>query len=94
MSVNKKRKRKIIVDEKVYWWFVVEEGYGVIAHIISDDKAFIAEYRLNDRVLWIYKSSKGKCEIDLPLLEERYLGIKPHSIKHLIKVGLGDVEDV
>jgi len=86
MAVNAKGKRKVIVDEKIYWWFVVEDGYGKFAHIISDDKKFIAECHLETRTLRIEKSPKGKCELSVPM-PYLYEAFTPQYIKDLIELG-------
>ena len=87
MAVNAKGKRKIVVNEKVYWWFVAVNGYGKFAHIISDDKTFIAECHLEGRKLRIEKSPNGKFELNvsMPYLCESFT---PQYIKGLIELEL------
>ena len=53
MSVSKKGRRRIVVDDTPYWWHVSREhsgGYNIdmpAVHIISDDKSLDVFYRLN-----------------------------------------------
>ena len=88
MGINKKGKRKIVVDDKVYWWFVKEVQKIPQASIISDDKAFIAECRLYNPILQVMKSPNGKGRISVPLeMGERYGQLfTPGYIKDLIQL--------
>ena len=88
MGVNNKGKRKIVINEEIYWWFVIEDGYGIFAHIISDDKTFIAECRLYCATLRIEKSLTGKHEIGVPQLEEKHGHVfTPQYVRDLIEIG-------
>ncbi|MCI9337005.1 MAG: hypothetical protein HFH93_05600 [Lachnospiraceae bacterium] len=90
MGVNKKGKRKIIVDKKVYWWFaddtIWDEPY---VRIIADDHSFEAECNLYCPVLRIMKdNSKGRRSISIPCeLSHRYLSFTPQYISELIRIG-------
>jgi len=88
MGINAKGKRKIVLDEKVYWWSVKELQKTPRTYIISDDKTFIAECRLYSPVLQVKKSLTGKREIAVPQLEKKHgLIFTPQYIRDLIEVG-------
>jgi len=88
MAVNAKGKRKIVVNEKIYWWFVVVDGHGTFAHIIANDKTFIAKCHLERRRLRIEKSPNGKCELRVPMTYF-YEAFTPQYIKDLIELAYG-----
>ena len=48
MAVATKSRRRITVCDRRYVWYVAEddEGAGMVLHVISDDKQFIAKYQL------------------------------------------------
>ena len=88
MGVKAKGKRKIAVDEKVYWWSVKELKKIPRVYIISDDKTFIAECRLYSPVLQVLKSPSGKREIGLPQIDEKHgLVFTPQYVRDLIEIG-------
>ena len=49
MAVATKSRRKVTVGDRRYVWHVAEgdEGAGMVLHVISDDKQFIAKYQLD-----------------------------------------------
>ena len=49
MGVATKRRRKIIVGDRQYIWYVCEDegAAGLILNVISNDKQFIAKYQLD-----------------------------------------------
>ena len=59
MGVNKKYKRKIIIEERAYYWYVKEDdelyGYPFL-NIISIDRKFVVSYLLDSCLIII----KGK----------------------------------
>jgi len=85
MAINAKGKRKVIVDEKVYWWFVTVDGYGTFAHIISDDKKFVASCHLESHKLRIGKKLPEIYELTVPM-PYLYETFTPQYIKDLIKL--------
>ena len=88
MGVNSKGKRKIIVDNKVYWWSVKEVEKIPRVYVISDDKSFIAECRLYYSVLQVLKSPSGKREIGVPELEEKHGHVfTSQYVRDLIEIG-------
>jgi hypothetical protein len=48
MGVATKRRRKITVKARQYLWFVAEDddGAGMVLHVTSTDKQFIAHYQI------------------------------------------------
>ena len=46
MAVATKRRRKITVADRRYIWFVCEDDEGMVLHVVSADKKFIAQYQL------------------------------------------------
>lgn len=91
MGVSKKGKRKIIVDKKVYWWFVDNYNWSEpFARIIADDHSFEAECNLYCPVLRIAKDSdKGRRSISIPFeLSDKYLSFTPQYISELIRIGI------
>ena len=91
MGVCKKGKRKIIVDKKVYWWFVDNYNWSEpFARIIADDHSFEAECNLYCPVLRIAKDSdKGRRSISIPCeLSDKYLSFTPQYISELIQIGI------
>lgn len=90
MGVSKKGKRKIIVDEKVYWWFVDDVNWSEpFARIIADDHSFEAECSLYCPVLRIAKDNdKGRRSISIPCeLSDKYFSFTPQYISELIRIG-------
>ena len=51
MTVAKKGKRKIVVNEREFFWYVAEDLYeipgGYTLFIVSEDKHFLVRYPLN-----------------------------------------------
>lgn len=49
MAVALKRKRKIIVNGQLFYWYVsdCEEGTSTCLHVLSPDKKFLIAYSLN-----------------------------------------------
>ena len=52
MGVNKKGKRKIIVSDRTYYWYIKDEPLcphtsNVTVYIVSDDRKFAVHYILN-----------------------------------------------
>ncbi len=68
MGVMKKGKRKIIVDNKVFWWFVEDDSWSEpTAQIIADDHSLIANCNLYCPVLRITKDKvKGRRSVPVP----------------------------
>lgn len=49
MSINAKGKRKIVVNDEIYYWFVrVEKDGSHRIHILSEDKRFNTVYPMID----------------------------------------------
>jgi len=88
MGVPKKNKRKIIVDEKIYYWFTANDRWNEpLAHIISDDRTFIASCNLYCPVLKIIKDNKyGQRTIPVPDGMEE-IAFTPKFISNLIHLG-------
>ena len=87
MSISKKGRRKLIVREKIYWWYVKEDGRGEpFVHIIADDHSFIASCNLYCPVLRISKNgSRGSRDLPIPFdISERYLNFTPQYISELL----------
>lgn len=90
MGIRKKGKRKIIVNEKAYWWFCEEDSWREpLVHVIADDHSFIAECSLYCPVLNIIKDHENGCRrIPVPTeLSEQYLNFTPQYISELIQLG-------
>lgn len=90
MGVSKKGKRKIIVDGKLYWWFVDDVNWDEpFAQIIADDHSFEAECSLYCPILRIGKDThKGKRTIAIPsAVSDLYLNFTPQYISNLIRIG-------
>lgn len=92
MGISNKGKRKIIVNEKVYWWFVKEDNWGEPhAHIIADDHSYIANCNLYCPLMRIVKDNhKGKRNIPVPFeLSKKYnMVFTPQYIFDLIQIGV------
>ena len=90
MGIGKKNKRKIIVNEKVYWWFVKEDSWREpLIYIIADDHSFIANCALYCPVLNITKDNKnGKRSVSVPFeLSDKQSVFTPQYISDLIQIG-------
>lgn len=49
MCINAKGKRKIVINDEIYYWFVrVEKDGSHRIHILSEDKRFNIEYPMID----------------------------------------------
>lgn len=49
MAINTKGKRKIVVDDEQFYWFVrIEKNGSHRIHIMSEDKKFNVEYPMVD----------------------------------------------
>jgi hypothetical protein len=68
MGVATKRRRKITVKGHRYLWYVTEddEGAGMVMHVISTDKQFIAKYQIG----------QPKAEDYIGILGRRFAGAK------------------
>ena len=94
MGAAHKGKRKIIVDEKLYWWFVEDLSHeGPCAHIIADDHSFIANCLLYCPVLRIekggLKDSAGWLSVPVSqTLSDNHRTFTPGYIAELIKTGI------
>lgn len=89
MGVSKKGKRKIIVNEKTYWWFVKEDRWTEpFAHIIADDHSFIARCNSYCPSLNVIKDNhNGIRHISVPFeLSDQYANFTPKYISELIKM--------
>lgn len=88
MGISKKNKRKIIVDEKIYYWFVEDDSWNEpLAHIIADDKTFIASCNLYCPILKIIKDNAHERRT-IPVPDEMEENVfTPQFIANLIRLG-------
>lgn len=69
MSINVKGKRKIVVNDEIYYWFArVEKDGSHIIHILSEDKRFNAVYPMIDTEVAVTPA-------DIRKLLEKYKGV-------------------
>lgn len=69
MSINAKDKRKIVVNDEIYYWFVrVEKDRNHRIHILSEDKRFNNVYPMIDTEVSVTPA-------DIRKLLERYKGV-------------------
>jgi hypothetical protein len=68
MGAATKRRRKITVEGHQYLWYVAEDddGAGMVLHVISTDKQFIAKYQMG----------QAKGEDYIVILGRRFAGAK------------------
>lgn len=95
MGVSNKGKRKITINNKIYWWFVDEDSWREPqVHIIADDHSFIANCNLYCPRLEIIKDNqKGRRQISVPCsVSDKYFSFTPQYIADLIRIGTLAVE--
>lgn len=69
MSINAKGKRKIVVNDEIYYWFVrVEKDGSHRIHILSEDKRFNTVYPMIDTEVAVTPA-------DIRKLLEKYKGL-------------------
>lgn len=89
MGVSKKGKRKLVADEKIYWWFACEDAWGEpFVRIVADDHSLEGRCNLYCPVLRITKDGdKGERSIDVPTeLADRHPSFTPEYIADLIRL--------